>query len=66
MQVQQSYDPSASYYTPFYRPTPDADGRISPFFASGVSARYNGNVAVLPAHTGQASQEVCTSTYFLW
>ncbi|XP_074577177.1 GBF-interacting protein 1-like isoform X1 [Curcuma longa] len=55
--VQQSYDPSANYYTPFYRPTPDADGRISPFFASGVSARYNGNVAVLPAHTGQASQE---------
>ncbi|KAG6536158.1 hypothetical protein ZIOFF_001207 [Zingiber officinale] len=55
--VRQSYDPSASYYTSFYRPTPDADGRISPFFASGVSARYNGNVAVLPAHTGQTSPE---------
>ncbi|WOK95242.1 hypothetical protein Cni_G03949 [Canna indica] len=60
--VQQPYDASTSYYTPFYRPTPDADGRISPFFASGASTRYNGNIAVLPAQAGQASQENTNSS----
>ncbi|XP_042446115.1 GBF-interacting protein 1-like isoform X1 [Zingiber officinale] len=55
--VQQPYDPSTSYFNPFYRPSPDADGRISPFFASGASTRYNGNIALLPAQAGQASQE---------
>ncbi|XP_074591422.1 GBF-interacting protein 1-like [Curcuma longa] len=55
--VQQPYDPSTSYFNPFYRPSPDADGRISPFFASGASTRYNGNIALLPAQVGQASQE---------
>ncbi|XP_074566028.1 GBF-interacting protein 1-like isoform X2 [Curcuma longa] len=55
--VQQHYDPSTNYFNPFYRPSPDADGRISPFFASSASTRYNGNIAVLPAQAGQASQE---------
>ncbi|KAG6474750.1 hypothetical protein ZIOFF_068689 [Zingiber officinale] len=55
--VQQHYDPSTSYFNPFYRPSPDADGRISPFFASSASTRYNGNIALLPAQSGQASQE---------
>ncbi|RWW81474.1 hypothetical protein BHE74_00010124 [Ensete ventricosum] len=49
--------PSLSYYTPFYRPTTDADGRISPFLSSSASSRYNANIAVLPAQTGQTSQE---------
>ncbi|KAG6467923.1 hypothetical protein ZIOFF_072488 [Zingiber officinale] len=57
VEVQQPYDPSTSYFNPFYRPSPDADGRISPFFASGASTRYNGNIALLPAQAGQASQE---------
>ncbi|CAL9191185.1 unnamed protein product [Musa hybrid cultivar] len=55
--VQQSYGPSTSYYTPFYRPIADADGRISPLLASSASSRYNGNTTVLPARTVQASQE---------
>ncbi|CAL9104512.1 unnamed protein product [Musa textilis] len=54
--VQQTYDPSTSYYTPFYRPTADSDGRISPFLAPGASM-YNRNIAVLPSQTGQASNE---------
>lgn len=58
IQVQQSYDPSTSY-TPFYRPIADADGHVSPLLASSASSRYNGNTAVLPARTVQASQEVC-------
>ncbi|KAJ8498773.1 hypothetical protein OPV22_009325 [Ensete ventricosum] len=55
--VQQPYDPSTSYYTPFYRPIADADGCISPLLASSASSRYNGNTTVLPARTVQASQE---------
>ncbi|XP_008797741.2 GBF-interacting protein 1-like isoform X4 [Phoenix dactylifera] len=54
--VQQPFDPSSSYYTQFYRPTADAEGRFSPFLAPGA-AKYNGNIAVLPAQTGQAPQE---------
>ncbi|XP_008783011.2 GBF-interacting protein 1-like isoform X2 [Phoenix dactylifera] len=53
----QPFDPSSSYYTQFYRPTADAEGRFSPFLAPGATAKYNGNIAVLPAHTGQAAQE---------
>ncbi|URD92625.1 hypothetical protein MUK42_01212 [Musa troglodytarum] len=55
--VHQPYDPSTSYYTPFYRPTADADGRISPFLASSALSRYNATIAVLPAQTGQTNQE---------
>ncbi|XP_010942572.1 GBF-interacting protein 1-like isoform X4 [Elaeis guineensis] len=54
--VQQPFDPSSSYYTQFYRPTADAEGRFSPFLAPGAT-KYNGNIAVLPAQTGQAPQE---------
>ncbi|CAL9073763.1 unnamed protein product [Musa textilis] len=59
--VQQPYDPSTSYYTPFYRPIADADGHISPLLASSASSRYNGNTTVLPARTVQASQESTNS-----
>ncbi|XP_073098986.1 GBF-interacting protein 1-like isoform X3 [Elaeis guineensis] len=55
--VQQPFDPSSSYYTQLYRPTADAEGRFSPFLAPGATAKYNGNIAVLPAQTGQAPQE---------
>ncbi|KAG1364306.1 GBF-interacting protein 1-like [Cocos nucifera] len=55
--VQQPFDPSSSYYTQFYRPTADAEGRFSPFLAPGATAKYNGNIAVLPAQTGQTPQE---------
>ncbi|KAG1326714.1 putative GBF-interacting protein 1-like [Cocos nucifera] len=54
--VQQPFDPSSSYYTQFYRPTADAEGRFSPFLAPGAT-KYNGNIALLPAQAGQAPQE---------
>ncbi|XP_043691880.1 GBF-interacting protein 1-like isoform X2 [Telopea speciosissima] len=56
-QVQQSFDPSASYYTQFYRPGADGDGRFSPFLAPGTATKYNGNITVLPPQTGQSPQE---------
>ncbi|XP_072969616.1 GBF-interacting protein 1-like [Typha angustifolia] len=55
--VQQPFDMSTNYYSQFYRPTTDTDGRFSPFVAPGASNKYNGNIAVLPAQTGQAAQE---------
>ncbi|MCD9639057.1 hypothetical protein HAX54_023337 [Datura stramonium] len=53
--VQQPIDPS--YYAQYYRSSADSDGRISPFHSAGVSTQYNGNVAVVPPHTSQSSQE---------
>ncbi|XP_042520223.1 GBF-interacting protein 1-like isoform X2 [Macadamia integrifolia] len=55
--VQQPFDPSASYYTQFYRPGVDGDGRFSPFLAPGTATKYNGNIAVLSSQTGQSPQE---------
>ncbi|KAJ4980608.1 hypothetical protein NE237_031445 [Protea cynaroides] len=56
-QVQQPFDPSTSYYTQFYRPGADGDGRFSPFLAPGTATKYNGNIAVLSPQTGQSPQE---------
>ncbi|XP_010245041.1 PREDICTED: GBF-interacting protein 1-like isoform X2 [Nelumbo nucifera] len=56
-QVQQPFDPSTSYYTQFYRPGTDGDGRFSPFLAPGAATKYNGNIAVLSPQTGQSPQE---------
>lgn len=57
-------DPT-SYYAQFYRPGADSDGRISPFSSTGATAKYNGNVTVLPAPNSQSPQEVCTNTYYI-
>ncbi|KAJ9176759.1 hypothetical protein P3X46_012039 [Hevea brasiliensis] len=54
--VQPPFDPT-SYYAQFYRSGADSDGRVSPFPSAAVAAKYNGNVAVLPAHTSQSTQE---------
>ncbi|KAJ6839306.1 GBF-interacting protein 1-like [Iris pallida] len=59
--VQQPFDPATSYYTSVYRPSADGDGRFSPFFAPGAATKYNGNIAVLPAQTGQSAQESANS-----
>ncbi|KAK1315684.1 hypothetical protein QJS10_CPA05g02002 [Acorus calamus] len=55
-QVQQPFDPSTSYYTQFYRPGADGDGRFSPFLTTGSATKFNGNIA-LPSQTGQSPQE---------
>ncbi|KAK1297167.1 hypothetical protein QJS10_CPB15g00993 [Acorus calamus] len=55
---QQPFDPSTSYYTQFYRPGADGDGRFSPFPAGGSAAKFNGNIAVLPTQAGQSPQEM--------
>ncbi|KAL3633668.1 hypothetical protein CASFOL_022430 [Castilleja foliolosa] len=55
--IPQSFDP-ASYYAQFYRSSLDSDGRISPFHSAGVANKYNGNVALVPAQTSQAPQEL--------
>lgn len=54
--VQPSFDPSTSYYTQFYRPSADGDGRFSPFLAPGA-AKYNGNITVLPTQSSPSPQE---------
>ncbi|KAF7833210.1 GBF-interacting protein 1-like [Senna tora] len=54
--VHQPFDP-ASYYAQFYRSGADGDGRISPFQSGGVSAKYGGNVSVLPVPNSQSLQE---------
>ncbi|KAI9079107.1 hypothetical protein K1719_038946 [Acacia pycnantha] len=54
--VHQPFDP-ASYYAQFYRSGADGDGRLSPFQSAGVSAKYGGNVTVLPAPNSQSPQE---------
>ncbi|KAJ7964673.1 GBF-interacting protein 1-like isoform X2 [Quillaja saponaria] len=54
--VHQPFDP-ASYYAQFYRSAADSDGRLSPFPSTGVTTKYNGNVAVLPAPNSQSPQE---------
>uniref|UniRef100_A0A0E0EPZ3 GBF-interacting protein 1 N-terminal domain-containing protein n=1 Tax=Oryza meridionalis TaxID=40149 RepID=A0A0E0EPZ3_9ORYZ len=53
--VQQVNDSSAGYYTQFYRPPADFDGRISPFTASGAAIKY-GNLSVMPTQTGHAQE----------
>ncbi|XP_058112786.1 GBF-interacting protein 1-like isoform X3 [Magnolia sinica] len=53
----QPFDPSASYYTQFYRPGGDGDGRFSPFLSPGAATKYNGNITVLSSQTGQSPQE---------
>ncbi|XP_050207045.1 GBF-interacting protein 1-like [Mercurialis annua] len=53
--VQQPIDPA--YYAQFYRSGADTDGRVSPFTSPAVAAKYNGNVAALPQHTAQSTQE---------
>lgn len=55
--VQQPFDPSTSYYTQLYRPSLDGEGRFSPFLAPSPATKYNGNIAVLPAHIGLSAQE---------
>ncbi|KAG5551419.1 hypothetical protein RHGRI_009739 [Rhododendron griersonianum] len=54
--IPQLLDP-ASYYAQFYRSGTDSDGRISPFHATGVATKYNGNAAVLSPQTSQSTQE---------
>ncbi|XP_054797714.1 GBF-interacting protein 1 [Prosopis cineraria] len=54
--VHQPFDPT-SYYAQFYRSGADGDDRLSPFQSSGVSAKYGGNVTVLPAPNSQSPQE---------
>ncbi|XP_058218637.1 uncharacterized protein LOC131329507 isoform X3 [Rhododendron vialii] len=54
--VPPPFDP-ASYYAQFYRSGTDGDGRTSPFHSPGVSAKHNGNVAVLSQQTTQSVQE---------
>ncbi|XP_028780768.1 actin cytoskeleton-regulatory complex protein pan1 [Neltuma alba] len=54
--VHQPFDPT-SYYAQFYRSGADGDGRLSPFQSAGVSAKYGGNVTVLPAPNSQSPQE---------
>uniref|UniRef100_A0A0E0LZ07 GBF-interacting protein 1 N-terminal domain-containing protein n=1 Tax=Oryza punctata TaxID=4537 RepID=A0A0E0LZ07_ORYPU len=53
--VQQANDSSAGYYTQFYRPPADFDGRISPFTASGAAIKY-GSLSVMPTQTGHAQE----------
>ncbi|PPD81185.1 hypothetical protein GOBAR_DD21869 [Gossypium barbadense] len=53
--VPQPFDP-ATYYAQFYRSCVDNDGRVSPFASSGVAAKYNGNVSVLPPQTSQSQE----------
>ncbi|XP_068643175.1 GBF-interacting protein 1-like isoform X2 [Aristolochia californica] len=58
--VQQPFDPSTSYYTQFYRPGADGDGRFSPFLAApgpASPAKYNGNIAVLSTQNAQSPQQ---------
>ena len=55
--MQPPVDPS-SFYAQFYRSGQDIDGRISPFPAPGVAAKYSGNV-VLSSQTSQSPSEVC-------
>ncbi|KAG8049577.1 hypothetical protein GUJ93_ZPchr0009g947 [Zizania palustris] len=52
-QAQLANDISASYYAQLYRPI--ADGRLSPFTASGGTIKY-GNMSVMPTQTGQAQE----------
>ncbi|XP_077237567.1 flocculation protein (DUF1296) [Tasmannia lanceolata] len=54
--VPQPFDQS-TYYTQFYRPGADGDGRFSPFLAPSAATKYNGNIVVLSAQTGQSPQE---------
>ncbi|PPR90886.1 hypothetical protein GOBAR_AA29809 [Gossypium barbadense] len=53
--VPHPFDP-ATYYAQFYRSSVDNDGRVSPFASSGVAAKYNGNVSVLPPQTSQSQE----------
>ncbi|XP_068637661.1 GBF-interacting protein 1-like isoform X2 [Aristolochia californica] len=66
--VQQPFDPSTNYYTQFYRPGADGDGRFSPFLAApgpAAPAKYNGNVAVLSTQTAQSPQQETGSSLVL-
>ncbi|KAK9075529.1 hypothetical protein SSX86_003853 [Deinandra increscens subsp. villosa] len=55
--VQQPVDP-ASYYAQVYRSGADVDGRMSPFYSTGVPTKHNGNGVVLSPQDSQSSQEV--------
>ncbi|KAK9084581.1 hypothetical protein Sjap_024992 [Stephania japonica] len=55
--VLQSFDPSANYYTQFYRPGADIDGRFSPLLVPGAANEYNDNVIVLSTLSGLSSHE---------
>ncbi|KAF3783564.1 GBF-interacting protein 1 [Nymphaea thermarum] len=55
--VQQPFDPSTSYYAPFYRPGTDGDARVAQFLVPGSSTKYNGNIAVLSAQSGPSLAE---------
>ncbi|XP_057466037.1 GBF-interacting protein 1-like isoform X1 [Actinidia eriantha] len=54
--IPQLFDP-ASYYAQFFRSGADSDGRISPFHSSGVTTKFNGNVAVLSPQPSQSAEE---------
>lgn len=54
--VHQQFDPN-NYYAQFYRSGADSDGRLSPLPSAGVTAKYNGGVAVLPTPSSQSPQE---------
>ncbi|KAK9089928.1 hypothetical protein Scep_029010 [Stephania cephalantha] len=55
--VQQSFDPSANYYTQLYRPGAGIDGRFSPLHVPGAANKYNGNVTVLSTQSSLSSHE---------
>lgn len=55
--VQPTYDPSTSYYTPFYRPGSDGDGRFSQLLGSTAASKYSGNVTILSGQSVPSSQE---------
>lgn len=55
--VQPTYDPSTSYYTPFFRPSSDGDARFSQFLGSTAATKYNGNVTILSGQSVPSSQE---------
>ncbi|XP_020597522.1 GBF-interacting protein 1-like isoform X3 [Phalaenopsis equestris] len=61
IQVPQPFDPSTNYYTSFYRPAADGDGRFSPFLLSGGAPKFNGNIAILPPQASQSTQEIGNS-----
>ncbi|KAK4429219.1 GBF-interacting protein 1 [Sesamum alatum] len=54
--VQQSFDPT-SYYAQFYRSGMDSDDHTLPLQSAGAANKYNGNAALVSAHTSQSPQE---------
>lgn len=60
--VPQPFDPSASYFTQYYRPSTDGDGRFSPFLPPGAANKYNGNIAMLSPSLQESGNTLVHST----